>query len=160
VNDAIGMCSWRCEKHLSEGKYRADRQYTVDQRNNSVVYKQDTITISPFVQDALSILYYIRSQPIEVGESIPVSAFIDGRRINMEVVVHKREEVTVDAGTFTCLVVEPISQSVGIFRHQGRLKVWLTDDRLHMPVMMKSKVVVGSITAELIDYQLGELEDF
>ena len=65
-----------------------------------------------------------------------------------------------DAGTFDCLVVEPITKSVGLFKHEGRLKVWLTDDHLRMPVLMKSKVVVGSITAELINYELGEINEF
>ena len=51
-------------------------------------------------------------------------------------------------------------QSAGIFKHEGRLTVWLTDDRVRLPVMMKSKVVVGSITAELTEYRLGSLEQF
>ena len=51
-------------------------------------------------------------------------------------------------------------QTAGIFKHEGKLTVWLTDDRLRLPVMMKSKVVVGSITAELTDFKLGRLEDF
>jgi hypothetical protein len=57
-------------------------------------------------------------------------------------------------------VLEPITQSVGLFKHEGRLKVWLTDDHLRMPVMMKSKVVVGSIVAELVDFQLGGIDEF
>ena len=66
VMDAVGLFSWKFEKHLREGSYRSDREYAFDQRNNSVVYKGDTITVAPFVQDALSILYYIRTQPLEV----------------------------------------------------------------------------------------------
>ena len=48
----------------------------------------------------------------------------------------------------------------GIFKHEGKLTVWLTNDRLKMPVLMKSKVLVGSISAELTDYELGEMLDF
>jgi len=47
-----------------------------------------------------------------------------------------------------------------IFKHEGKLTVWLTNDRLRLPIMMKTKVVVGSITAELTDYKLGRLEEF
>ena len=42
-------------------------------------------------------------------------------------------------------VVEPLMKSVGVFKHKGSLKVWLTNDRLKLPVLMKSKVLVGSI---------------
>jgi hypothetical protein len=72
----------------------------------------------------------------------------------------KRETITVKAGTFDCIVAEPLLKTVGVFKHTGKLKVWLTDDRLKMPVLMKSKVLVGSITAELTDYQLGDIEAF
>lgn len=160
IMDATGLFSWRFEKNLREGKYRSDRKYSFDQRGNSVVYKGDTIEIEPFVQDALSTLYYMRTQPLEVGKSFFLDNFIDGRKYHLEVKVLKRETITVDAGSFECFVVEPITQSVGIFKHEGRLKVWLTDDRLRLPVLMKSKVIVGSIAVELTDYELGSLDEF
>ncbi|MBD3258068.1 DUF3108 domain-containing protein [candidate division GN15 bacterium] len=160
IMDATGLFSWRFEKILREGSYRSDRRYALDQRNNLVVYKGDTIDIEPFSQDALSTLFYVRTQPLQIGTSIFVDTFVDGEGYKLEVQVIGRETITVDAGTFDCLVVEPLTQSVGLFKHEGRLKVWLTDDRLRMPVLMKTKVVVGSITAELIDYELGSLEEF
>jgi hypothetical protein len=160
IIDAIGIFSWRFEKNLREGRYRADRVYTFDQRRRVVYYKNDTISTPPFVQDALSVLYYVRTQKLKPGMSLFIDNFTDGKLYPLEVKVLKRERVKVKAGVFDCLVVEPLLKSVGVFRHQGRLRVWLTDDRLKMPVMMKSKVVVGSITAELTDYQLGDIEVF
>jgi len=160
IIDAIGLYSWRFEKNLKEGNYRADRIYTFDQRNSKVHYKEDTIAVPPFVQDALSVLYYIRTQELKVGESIRLDNFTDGKLYPLEVRILDKETITVEAGTFDCLVVEPLTQSVGVFKHEGRLKVWLTDDRLKMPVLMKSKVLVGSISAELTDYELGEIVTF
>jgi hypothetical protein len=160
IMDATGLFAWRFEKHLREGSYSSDRQHDFDQVNHRVVYKNDTVDVAPFVQDALSTLYYVRTQPLEVGKSLFLDNFIDGKKYHLEVQVLQRETVTVEAGTFDCIVVEPITQSVGLFKHEGKLKVWLTDDRLHMPVLMKSKVVVGSIAVELVDYQLGTLEEF
>lgn len=160
IIDAVGLFTWRFEKNLREGKYRSDRQYTFDQRNNSVVYKGDTIALEPFSQDALSALYYVRTQPLEPGTSLYIDNFIDGKKSRLEVRVHERETITVDAGTFDCIVVEPLTQSAGVFKHEGRLTVWLTDDRLRMPVLMKSKVFVGSISAELTDFELGSIDEF
>ena len=160
IIDAIGLFSWHFDKKLREGKYRSHRKYGFDQIRHSVVYENDTMEIAPYVQDALSMLYYVRTQPLKVGQSIFVDNFTDGRHYPVEVKVHRRERVKVKAGAFDCLVVEPFLKTAGIFKHEGRLTVWLTDDRLRLPVMMKSKVVVGSITAELTDYRLGELEEF
>lgn len=160
IMDALGMFSWRFEKNIREGGYSSDRLYEFDQKEHFTVYKGDTIEVEPYVQDALSVMYYTRTQKLEVGKSIYVPNFIDGRKMMLEVQVQKRERITVPAGTFDCVVVEPISTSVGLFKHEGTLKVWLTDDRLKMPVLMKSKVVVGSISAELTDYTLGEIGEF
>ena len=118
------------------------------------------ITCSFPVSLNLSVLYFVRTQDLEVGKSVFVDNFTDGEKYALEVKVIGKEEVTVPAGTFECVVVEPLLQSVGVFRHEGKLKVWLTDDRLKMPVLMKSKVLVGSISAELSDFQLGDIETF
>jgi hypothetical protein len=160
ILDAIGLFSWRFEKNLREGKYRADRTYTFDQVNHTVVYKSDTIVVAPYVQDALSLLYYARTQPMEVGKSFYIDNFTDGKNYPLEVRILEKERIKVKAGEFECMVVEPLLQSAGIFKHEGKLTVWLTNDRLRLPVMMKTKVVVGSITAELTDYRLGRLEEF
>jgi len=160
ITDAIGLFSWYFDKKLCEGKYRSHRMYGFDQINHEVVYKGDTTKIAPYVQDALSMLYYVRTQPLEVGKSVFVDNFTDGRHNPVEVKVHRKEQIRTKAGDFNCLVVEPLLRTAGIFKHEGKLTVWLTDDRLRLPVMMKSKVVVGSITAELTDYRLGQLEEF
>ncbi len=160
IIDALGIYSWRFEKNLREGNYESDRSYTFDQRNAKVVYREDTLEVPQFVQDAISVLYFVRTQDLKVGESIFVDNFTDGKLYQLEVCILEKETITVEAGTFDCIVVEPLTQSVGVFRHEGKLKVWMTDDRLKMPVLMKSKVLVGSISAELTDYSLGEIESF
>lgn len=160
IVDAVGMFSWHFKKKLREGKYKSDRKYSFDQRNNQVIYNEDTIAVPSFVQDVLSLMYYIRTQELTPDKSIFADNFTDGKHYSIEVKVIKRERITVEAGTFDCILVEPLLQSVGVFKHEGKLSVWLTDDRLKMPVLMKSKVLVGSISAELTEYILGEIESF
>jgi len=160
IMDAVGLFSWRFQKILREGTFRANQEYAIDQVKHSVIYNNDTITVAAYVQDALSALYYVRTQPLEVGRSIFVDNFTDGNNYPLEVRVYRREKVKIKAGEFNCLVVEPLLQTTGVFKHEGKLTVWLTDDRVKLPVLMKSKVVVGSITAELTDYKLGQLEEF
>ncbi|MFQ5454230.1 MAG: DUF3108 domain-containing protein, partial [Candidatus Zixiibacteriota bacterium] len=160
IVDARGIFSWRFEKRLREGKYQADKEYIFDQHQNLAFYGKDTFEVSGYVHDALSSLYYIRTQNLEIGKSIYLENFSNGKKYLLEVKVLKRETINVPAGNFDCIVVEPLLQSVGVFKHQGSLTVWLTDDKLKMPVLMKSKVLVGSISAELTDYQLGDIEIF
>ena len=104
----------------------------------------------PFILDILAAFYYVRTQDLQVGKSIYLTNH-DKKKINkLEVKVYKKETVKVKAGKFECLVVEPLKFGEGIFKQKGRLKVWLTNDQYKIPVQMKSKVIVGSITTELI----------
>ena len=40
----------------------------------------------------------------------------------------------------------------GLFKSEGSIVVWLTDDELKIPVKVKTKVLIGSIDAELSGY--------
>jgi len=148
--DKDGLFTWGFEKHLREGKYRSDRYVDYDQVNGwAVSHKKDSLQIPPCVQDILTTFYYIRTQNIEVGKSLFLDNHADNKLYPLEVKVHKKERIKVKAGTFDCIVVEPILRASGIFKSKGRLLVWLTDDERKIPVQMKSKIIIGYITAEL-----------
>ena len=158
IVDAIGLFSWHFEKKLREGNYRSDRSYTFNQREHLVYHDKDTVPVPPYVQDPLSVMYFVRTQDLVVGEVIRIDNYTDGEHYPLEVKVLERERISVKAGTFDCLVVEPLLRGAGVFKHEGKLKVWLTDDRVKMPVLMKAKVLVGSISVELTDFQLGDID--
>jgi hypothetical protein len=157
VFDAREIIPLHFEKHLREGRYRTDQVVDFYPEAGAAVMPADTVPIPPYVQDALSLLYYVRTQPLQVGDTLYVDNFSKNKSYRLEIRVIKRERIQVKAGTFNTLVVEPLLQAAGLFKHKGRLTVWLTDDRLKLPVLMKSKVIVGSITAELEEYKLGRL---
>lgn len=157
IMDVEGLYSLHFEKHIREGKFQADKSVDFDQQNHLALTDKDTIPVPPFVQDVLSALYYVRTQTLEIGKSIFVDNHTDKKNYPLEVKVLKKERVEVDAGTFDCVVVQPILQAAGVFEQKGTLTVWLTDDQKKMPVLMKSKVVIGSITTELTDYRLGRV---
>jgi hypothetical protein len=73
----------------------------------------------------------------------------------MEVKVLKRERIEVPAGKFDCILVEPVLKSEGVFQSKGSIFVWLTDDERRIPVLVKSKVPVGSISVSLTDMRLS-----
>lgn len=155
--DVYGLFSLHFEKHLREGKYRTDRYVDFDQKQHLAFADGDTIPVQEYVQDALSSLYYVRTLNLQVGNSVFVENHSDKKNYSLEVRVLKREKVRVPAGEFDCLVIEPMLRASGIFKHKGKLTVWLTDDQFKIPVLMKSKVAVGSIASKLKKYTLGKI---
>ena len=150
------------EKHLQEGDYKKDQVVWFDQENNIAWYPDggDTVEIPPCVMDIFSSIFYVRMMPLDVGTDVVFDNHENKKNYPLVVKVHRQETVKVDAGYFDCLVVEPLIREPGLFKHKGRLWVWLTDDQYHMPVLMKSKVpVIGSVNAVLKEYTRGVLLD-
>jgi hypothetical protein len=53
-------------------------------------------------------------------------------------------------GRFKTVVIKPMLKSEGVFDRTGDMLIWLTDDERRIPILMKSKVRIGSITATLV----------
>ncbi|HEX7401580.1 MAG TPA: DUF3108 domain-containing protein [candidate division Zixibacteria bacterium] len=157
--DMYGLYSLRYDKHIREGKFKSDVSMTFDQDKHLALYNdgRDTFQVPDYVQDVLSAFYFVRTQDLQVGKSIQVDNHTDKKTYPLEVKVLRKEKVKVPAGEFDCVVVEPMLKTPGIFEQKGSLTVWLTDDEVKMPVLMKSKVFIGSISTELTGYKLGEV---
>ena len=158
--DYDGIFSHYFYKRLHEGGYRAVKQTLYDQRRHLAIIGKDTVPTFPFVQDALSSLYYIRTREIEPGKDIFIDNNSGKKNYPLKVVVYGRETIKVPAGKFDCVVVEPVMRSEGIFKAKGRIKIWLTDDRYKLPVKMQTEVFfLGSITAKLKKFRYGKFPD-
>jgi hypothetical protein len=150
--------------NMHEGGKSMDRVLLFDQKRHIVtrIVRKEGQTQSKIYeiphdcQDNLSSLYAMRNEDFKVGDSVAISVF-EGRK-NWELVVDvlAAEEIKVRAGTFRTLKVHPKLKFEGMFRRKGELYVWMTDDKWHIPVLMKSKVKIGSIDAELENYRLGD----
>lgn len=161
--DAQSLCSLRFRQDLREGKTTRRVETVYDHPEQRFLYRKwkngkessRDGSVPPFVQDVLSALYYIRSRPLEIGREYAVDANSGATTWPLVVRVLRRESVRVPAGRFQCLRLEPVLAGEGIFQAKGRLEVWVTEDFPHVPVLLRSKVMVGSFDAEMKDYRPG-----
>lgn len=147
----------RFEKRLREGDFRAEDVVLFDRDRGVALYpkKGQVVPLAYDAQDILSSLYYVRMMDLRVGSSVYIENHADKKNYPLEIRVLREERVRVPAGEFSCIVVEPVMRASGLFRHKGKLTVWLTKDAFHVPVLMKSKVAIGSVSAVLTEYELG-----
>ncbi len=116
-----------------------------------ILKKTETLQkITPQTYDTLSSFYFFRTVPLEVGNSQYIDIFDCKKLWNTEVKILRREEIETELGKFKVVVIKPILKSEGIFARTGDMYIWLTDDERRIPVLMKSKVKIGSITATLV----------
>jgi hypothetical protein len=142
----------RFEKHLLEGDYQSDVVVRFDSRNNLAVY-DDSLFVEtlPGTHDILSAFFTSRARVLVPGTVFDLDCHADRKNYPLRTRVLRRERVEVPAGTFDCVVVEPMLRTPGLFKNEGTLTIWLTDDARHIPVQMKSKLVIGSIAVVLTD---------
>lgn len=148
--------SWRYFEDRHEGGYTANDTLTFEPDSGQVRYKNGaTYAVPPEVQDALSAFYFTRFQALPLGGSITFDYHASRKSAPMEVRVLGRQRVKTPAGRFDCIVIEPLLKAGGIFKNKGRLVIWLTDDARRMPVLMRSKVLIGSISVTLQEAKAG-----
>jgi len=146
-------------KNLQEGKYRQRRIHTFDHSTNTTnyqkysfkkgVYKSEDMKMLANSQDVLSAFYYVRGQSLKPGQRLRVNITSDGRTMNTEIIVHRREKIKTIFGDINCLVIEPKLVSGAVFKQTGKITIWITDDEYKIPVKMESAVSFGSFVAEL-----------
>ena len=154
--DVDGLFPWRFEQHIREGGYSRDFSAFFDQRNGRAKTSEGEYKIPKYVNDIVSAFYFARTidyATMRKDDLIHLQNFYKDTVYNLDVKYLGKERVTVPAGTFNCFIVEPIIKKGGLFKSEGSIFVWLSDDELKIPVKVKTKVVIGSIDADLTSYQ-------
>ena len=153
--DAEGMFPWRFEQHVREGGYSRDFVEEFDQINHIVAAGDKKFNIPPYVQDMMSAFYFTRTfdfSGFKPGQKMHLQNFYKDSTYELDVKFKGTQKGDVDAGKFNCIIVEPLAKEGGLFKSEGRVYVWMTDDERRMPVMVTAKIAIGSVDAELVEY--------
>jgi len=154
--DADTLAPYRLIFQRREGKKHNDFDVTFHHDQHTVTSIKDgngeTLPIPPNTHDLISCLYYVRSLPsIQPGSPVVLNIHHDKKNYRVEVRVEGTERLRMVSGereTIRLLVIMPFQ---GLFLNEGNIRVWLTNDERRVPVMMKAKVIIGSVVARLIE---------
>lgn len=158
--DVQDLSSYGYYKKISEGKYffnewvtfdlPAKRFYGEKMGKNRQLNPVEGELDKP-VNDVLSAVYRLRAMDIRPGASVEMD--VNTRR-NWRITIKagKREKISTGYGKKQCVVFEPMAGEDGIFAAKAgrRMLVWLTDDELKVPMMLKAEIFIGSVTAKLV----------
>jgi hypothetical protein len=157
-------CSLGIEKHLREGKMVRDQIVRVEPETGVVHVQdsriqQDRYELEPCVLDVLSAFFITRLRGVSEDHPLEMPVFDNGKhfRLGIRFLGRERLDLPPPFGRKTpTLIVEPLLlEGTGLFVREGRLKIWLTDDARRVPVRMRSKVPLGSVSADLEEYEPG-----
>ncbi len=139
-----------------EGKYIQNDLVLFDREDNeAIVNSSDTFNIPSNVHDFVSALYFMRTLNVDDfnADSLFLLSFFLDDSVYMSAVKYKgKADIKTKWGNITCLKIAPMMASGEVFAEKYPMHVYVSDDENHVPILAESKVVVGSVKMELIEY--------
>ena len=156
---------YRYIRNTSEGGYKVynDNVFDYEQgltyvkrKHVKAINERDTMTIKDCTYDALSMIYNARSidfDRYEPGARIPISIFLDEEVYELEIRYLRKEIIKLKGEKYRCVLISPSLVAGTIFKEGDEMKVWITDDRNRIPLIVESPLVVGKVRAVVKDWE-------
>ncbi len=160
VFDPTGLCSLEVSKKVKEGRHRKETRIVFDnQRKLAILDERDLnrpadppkhaeTETSGCVADLVTAFYYLRSQPMHVGQQILVSVNDGTKTSEVTAQVQAREEIQTPLGRRFAFRVEPTVFG-GLYKRKGRMLIWFSDDEQRLPLRVRAIISVGTISGDL-----------
>ncbi len=161
--DIVQLHTLRYFKDIREGEYSRAEETLFEQEEGIALYPGETDPekmedlIPPHALDVLGAFYYARTLSFSVGDRFSIDVHVDNDNYPLWVNVLERNTIRTPAGTFQCVLLKPELRGDGIFKQQGEIFIWVTDDSRHMPVLMTASMVIGEISCLLESYTAGTI---
>ena len=115
-----------------------------------------SLDFSEPIQDLLSMIYFVRTQKLEVGKSFEILVSDSGQVYRVPVAVVERKRIKCVLGRVSAIRIEPAMFGQGrMLRGEGKISIWITEDSRHLPVWAHLNLNIGTVDIKLkrITYQ-------
>jgi hypothetical protein len=137
---------------ISESIYTNGKVLWIESDPNDPARPPRTASV-PFtgqVQDVLSAIYYLRTQPLEIGKTFVVTVSDSGRVYQVPVHVMEKKRMKTVLGRVEALRVDPdVYGPNGMVAGEGHFSIWLTNDSRRIPVSARIKTEYGTFDITL-----------
>jgi len=138
--------------------YKAHRVIEYDQQKGYIRYMKNgkpkgEYQVEGETNNEFSSFFNSRLMTFDIGKQFVVPTFADKRRVEVivQAVSKKRFDKTL-LGSVTTIEIMPIMTFKGLYDKKGDTVIWYTDDECRVPVRINSKITLGSLTADLAEY--------
>ncbi len=155
------MCSYRISKVINEGRRHKVTNIVFDSKTKEAILtetdpgkphappKHATNQIPSCVEDVVSAFYYVRRQPLHVGEVIHIPVNDGSKTYDVDAHVQALEMIHTALGDRKAFRVQPEVFN-GLLRRKGQMLIWFSDGPQHFPLRIKATIrLIGTITGDL-----------
>ena len=113
----------------------------------------ETISTEKNIQDLISSLYYLRKNfsedNIDIGDFFTINMFYDSKNRELLLKYEGKEIINTKFGKIECIKLMPVTNRSRIFKGEGSITIWLTNDKNRIPIRVQADLLVGSIKADV-----------
>ncbi len=136
-----------------EGSYSRYDFVTFNRKNLTAKTSRKTIAIPPKTFDIISAFYYMRTLTVadfNADSIYLINFYLDDSVYHSAIKYMGRDTLMVNNKKTPAIKLAPMMATGEVFADKYPMFVWVTDDKKHIPVFAKSKIIVGSVNVELI----------
>jgi hypothetical protein len=125
---------------------------------DTIVEKRGTSPLDRVFQDGLSLFFFARDQ-LFAGKTEDAPTLINEQKSSTRINFGgQHESVEVDAIEYPVDVVrfDGTADFVGVYGVTGDFEGWFSNDDARVPIMAKMKVILGSVTIELMRWKRAD----
>lgn len=146
-------------RRINENDYIRNQDHIFDHKNKQILYKDNlkgisrTISSASNVHDILSVVYSLRNAAASndgTVDSYQVSYVFNDSIYSSHVKIAGIETVQTSIGKVSCIKVQPQVLTGKVFSTSYPLTLWISNDANHIPILIESEIILGSIRLELI----------
>ena len=150
------------KRNIYEGGYTKNLEVSFNSEkmeatvNNIKKGTTDISSTNDNVQDLISSLYYLRKNfseiEMNIGDFFNINMFYDSKNRKLALKYLGKEVIKTKYGKIECLKLMPATNRSRIFKGEGSITIWLTNDVNKIPIRVQADLLVGSIKADLNEY--------
>ncbi len=136
----------RLIKNINEGNYSNYVDVKFDYQKSIAKTNLKEVSIDFKARDSFSMFYYLRTIPLKKNEVMSFSSYEGKRIVHYNLQMTGTEIVRTNLGTFNCKVIRPYREGKNLFKNQGDMQIWISDDNKRLPIKIQIKMKYGSMT--------------
>ena len=107
--------------------------------------------------DVAGATFALRNRDLEVGREYAYPVFTGSKSFLMKARVEAKEMLSTSKGKQEVYRLRVYTEFSGNLASKRDLVAWLTTDARHLPVRLEADLALGSLVAELTEYQQGKV---
>lgn len=142
-----------------EGSYKRDQEFIFKHKEKKVIRiekgEENAFNVPKNVLDVISGYYYLRTldyKNLKLGSYTSAPLFFHDKVYQMKVKYAGKDKVKTKFGTIDVLKLHPILPKNDLFEGEEAIRIWVSDDKNHVPIRIEVDFSIAAVNMELIEY--------